>query len=243
MDLWDYFGPSATAVWNMRDALAGELKEATEYDSDEYDSDESAAVHPLEGNLSRYLRPGLTVRALSASAAYALDDWDLYPEAPNVLDTGLEELASLFDVLSRPSISVFMSALFDLVLAEAKEESQEWWDGDLGRRFVLCLAWVLGDAFSASDVLGSGYARRAVEAPRHAALKDRRDDEAFVAALEEKKRRDAEAGRVAALEAKKRPGRVAALEAKKRRDLEEKKGRDAGAKVQAACAAEVARVA
>ena len=134
-------------------------------------------------------------------------------------------------MLSRSSISVFTSALFDFILADAEEEAQKWWNGDLRRRCILCLARVLDDSFPASDLLGSGYAQRAVEAARRAALKERRDDGAFVAALDEKKRRDAEADR------------VAALEAKKRRDLEEKKGRDAGAKVQAACAAEVARVA
>ena len=48
-----------------------------------------------------------------------------------------------------------------------------------------------------------------------------------MAALEEKKRRGAEADRVAALEAKKRLGRVAALEEKNHRGLEEKKRRDA----------------
>ena len=62
MDLWNYFGPSATALWNMRDARAGEYTEAMEYDSDEYDateydSDESATAHPLGDNLSPYLRP------------------------------------------------------------------------------------------------------------------------------------------------------------------------------------------
>ena len=79
----------------MRDARAGEFTEATKYDSGDNDSNESATVHPLEGNLSRHLRPGSTVRALSARSTYALDDLELDPEAPNVLDTGLEELASL----------------------------------------------------------------------------------------------------------------------------------------------------
>ena len=115
---------------------------------------------------------------------------ELDPEAPNVFDTGLEELASPIDVLSRSSISVFASALFDFIPAEAEEEAREWWDDGPLRGCILRLARVLGDFFPASDLLGSVYAQRAVKAARHASLKERRDDEAFVAALEEKKRRD-----------------------------------------------------
>ena len=138
-DLWNYYGPYATALWNMRDARAGEFTEATEYDPDEYDSDESATAHPLEGNLSRYLRPGLAVRDLSASAAFVLNDLELDPEAASAPDTGLEEHISPINVLSRPFISIFASILFDFTLAEAEEEAQEWWDGDLRRRCILCL--------------------------------------------------------------------------------------------------------
>jgi len=166
---------------------------------------------------------------VSGRVAYALEELELDPEAPGVLDTGLEELASPTDVLSRSSISVLTSALFDFILAAAEKEAQEWWDGGLRRRCILFLARVLDDAFPASDLLGSEYGRRAVEAARHAALKECRDDEAFVAALEEKKRRDAEADIVAALKAKKRLNRVAALEANKRRGPEEKKRRNAEA--------------
>ena len=120
MDFENYSGPAATAPWNIYDARAGKFTEATEYDYEGYDSDESVAARPLEANLSRYLHPGLTVRALSASVAYAPDDLNLDPEAPGILGTGLEEFASLIDVLSRPSFSVFTSALFDLILAEAR---------------------------------------------------------------------------------------------------------------------------
>ena len=45
---------------------------------------------------------------MSASVASDLDELELDPEAPNILDTGFEELASLIGVLSRPSISVFI---------------------------------------------------------------------------------------------------------------------------------------
>ena len=145
-------------------------------------------------------------------------------------------------MLSRSSISVFTSTLFDFFLTEAKESPDGEGD-DLRRRCILFLARVIEDDFPASDFLGSKYARRAVDAARHAALEERRDDETFVAALEEKKRLSAEADRLAALEAKQRLGRVAALEVKKRRALEEKKRRGAEAKVQRARAAEEARVA
>ena len=110
MDLRNYPGPATTALWNIYDARVGEFTEAKECDSDEYDTDESATVNPLEANLPRYLRPGLKVRALSASVAYAHGDLELEPEAPYVPDTGLEELASLVHVLSRSSISVFILA-------------------------------------------------------------------------------------------------------------------------------------
>ena len=82
--------------------------------------------------------------------------------------------------------------------------------------FLLLAFWALGTS-------GAPWKRF------HAALKERRDDEAFVAPPEEKKRRDAEADLVAALKAKQRLGLVAALEAKKRCDLEEKKSRGAEA--------------
>ena len=48
---------------------------------------------------------------------------ELDPEAPGVLDTGLEELASLIDVLSRFFVSVITSTPFDFILAEAEAES------------------------------------------------------------------------------------------------------------------------
>ena len=131
----------------MRDARAGEFTEATEYDPDEYDSDESATAHPLEGNLSRYLRPGLAVRDLSASAAFVLNDLELDPEAASAPDTGLEEHISPINVLSRPFISIFASILFDFTLAEAEEEAQEWWDDDIRPRHILCIARVLDGAF------------------------------------------------------------------------------------------------
>ena len=60
MDPWNNFGPSATALRNLRDGRAGAFKGATEYDSNEYDSDdsdESATVYSLEGNLSNV--PGI----------------------------------------------------------------------------------------------------------------------------------------------------------------------------------------
>ena len=65
MDLWYFFGPAATALWNLHDARAGESTEATEFDSDEYDS--SAA------NLSRFLPLGWTLLDLSEQVACALD--------------------------------------------------------------------------------------------------------------------------------------------------------------------------
>ena len=42
---------------------------------------------------------------------------------------------------------------------------------------ILRLARVIGDAFAASELLGSGYAQRAVEAARHAAQAEREADE------------------------------------------------------------------
>ena len=77
MDTWNYFGPSATALRNMYDARSGESTEAAESDYGECDcddTDESAAVNPLEANLSRYLQSGLKVRALSTRVASALDE-------------------------------------------------------------------------------------------------------------------------------------------------------------------------
>ena len=96
--------------------------EALDSGHDESDSDdsESATVHPLEANLSPHLRHGLAVRAFYALVASALDELAPDPKAPNLLGTGLAELAILIDVLSRSSISVFTSALFDLILAEAQ---------------------------------------------------------------------------------------------------------------------------
>ena len=174
------------------------------------------------------------------------------PEAPDLLDTGLAELASLIDVLSRPFTSVFTSTLFDSIRAEAEEAAREWGDDGTRSRSILHLVRVIGYAFPPSGLVGSGYARRAVEAARHASLVERREEEAFVAALEEQKRRgpegarvaaleakellaaiyeeqkrrDPEAARVAALEAKGRCVRVSAFEAKERHDLEETKRRD-----------------
>ena len=119
MDIWNYFGPSATALRNIYDARAGESTEATESDCDESDSgdtDESATAHPLEAYLSRYLYPGLAVCALSARVASALGELELNPEAPSVFETGLEELASLIDVRSRPSISFYTSSLYGHLL-------------------------------------------------------------------------------------------------------------------------------
>ena len=74
----------------MRTARVGEFTEATECDSGDYDFDESATVHPLESNISGYLRPGVAVRALSASAAYASGDLELDPKAHTFSITGLE---------------------------------------------------------------------------------------------------------------------------------------------------------
>ena len=48
------------------------------------------------------------------------DEPEFDPEAPCVLDAGLADLGNLIAVLSGPSISVFTSALFDFVLAEAQ---------------------------------------------------------------------------------------------------------------------------
>ena len=165
--------------------------------------DENEAVHSTEAIFSRFLRPGLKLLDMSERVAYALDELELDPEAPNILDTGLEEFANLIGELSISPISIFTLTLFDFVLAEAEEAAQERWYNGTRLRGILFLARVLGDSFPASDLLGSGYARRAVEAARHAAQKERRDDKAgLVAALEEKKR----LGRVAALEEKKRRG-------------------------------------
>ena len=121
-------------------------------------------------------------------------------------------------MLSRPSIPVFTSTLFDSILAEAEGAAQEQ-EGDGTRcRCILNPARVIYYAFPPSDLVGSGYARRAVEAARHASLEERREEEAFVAALEEQKRRGPEGARVAALKAKKRL--AAAFEEQKRRDPE-----------------------
>ena len=102
--------------------------EAPDSDYAECDSDdsESATAHPLEANLSPHLRPGLAIRDFYALVTSALDELAPDPEAPNRLDTRLAELASLIDVLSRSSISVFTSALFDSILAEAEGAAQEW---------------------------------------------------------------------------------------------------------------------
>ena len=162
MDMLNYYGPAATALWNIYGARASKPT---------YDFDESAAAHSPEASLSRFLRPGLPFLDFSGRVAYALGKLALDPEAPNVLDTGLEELAGLIDVLSRSSISVFTSALFDFILAEAEEVAQEWRDDGLRRGCILHLAQILDDLFTASGLLGSGYAQRAVEVARHAALK------------------------------------------------------------------------
>ena len=105
--------------------------EAPDFDYVECDSDdsESATAHPLEANLSPHLRPGLAVRAFYALVASALDELAPDPEAPNLLDTGLAELASPIDVLSRPSISALTSTQFDSILAEAEGAFQEWEGG------------------------------------------------------------------------------------------------------------------
>ena len=87
MELWNYFGPPATALWNMHDARAGESTEATEYDSDL-----SATEHPLEDNLLPYLRPCSAVLDLSDRVADALGEVKFYQETPNVLNAGLAEL-------------------------------------------------------------------------------------------------------------------------------------------------------
>ena len=92
MELWHYSGPSATALWNLRDARAGESTETTAHDSDEGETDESEAEHPLGGHLSPYLRPSSTVFSLSEGVADALDEVEFGPEAPNVLGAGLAEL-------------------------------------------------------------------------------------------------------------------------------------------------------
>ena len=86
MELWHYSGPSATALWNIHDARAGESTDATEYDSDEYES--NTTVYPPEANLSRYLRPGMAVVALCASAAYALEKLDIAPEGQTLSTRG-----------------------------------------------------------------------------------------------------------------------------------------------------------
>jgi len=91
------------ALWNSFEA-----PDSGHDESDSGDS-ESATVHPLEANLSPHLRHGLTVRAFYALVASALDELEPDPEAPNLLDTGLAEVASLIVVLSRSSISVFTS--------------------------------------------------------------------------------------------------------------------------------------
>ena len=193
--------------------------EAPDSDHDEYDSDdfESAAVHPLEANLPQNLRHGLTLRAFYALVGSALDELAPDPEAPSLLDTGLAELASFIDVLSRSSISGFTSTLFDSIRAEAEEAAREWGDDGTRSRCILHLARVIDYAFPPSGLVGSGCARRAVQAARRAALEGRREEGAVVAALEEQKRRGPEGARVAALDAKKRRVRVAALEAKERR--------------------------
>ena len=78
--------------------------------SDEYDSYECAAFPPLSADLSRSLRPGLSFPDFTERVDGALYEPKL---DTNALDTALEELAGLIDVLSRSSISVFTSALLD----------------------------------------------------------------------------------------------------------------------------------
>ena len=103
-------GRSCTGRWGI-----------TQIHSDEYDSDECATVPPLEANLPQSLRPGLSFLDFSERVDDALYEQEL---DTNVCDTALEELASLIDVLSRSSISVFTSALFDFILTEAKQRPE-----------------------------------------------------------------------------------------------------------------------
>ena len=137
-DLLCYTGPTATTLWNIYNERASEST---------FDSDENAAVHSPEANLARILRPGFAFLDMPERVACALGESELDPEAPNVFETGLEELASFIDELSISSISVFTSTLFDLILAEAEVDAQECGDDDLRRRCILCLARVLGDDF------------------------------------------------------------------------------------------------
>ena len=85
----------------------------------------------------------MAVRDLYALVAYALDELAPDSEVLNLLDTGLAELASLIDVLSRYSTSVFTSALFDCILAEAEEAAQEWGGDGTRGRCILPLARVV----------------------------------------------------------------------------------------------------
>ena len=199
MELWNYAGhPLATAFWDFHDARAATRAAKTEDYFDESEDEYFKVATEFAANrearaaakrrLSPYLHPASKVLDLSARVADALDELEFDPEAPNVLDAGLAELDNLIAVLSGTSISVFTSALFDFMKAEAQHEDQEWWGDGLRRRCIVRLARVLDDAFTASGLLGSGYAQRAVEAAHHAALKEYRDEGAFVAAFEEQNR-------------------------------------------------------
>ena len=120
--------------------------------------------------------PGSSVFDLFDRVADALGEVEFDPEAPNVLDAGLAELGNFIDLLSWASISVVTSALFDFILAAAQHEGQEWRDGGFRRGCILRLARDLDGASTASDLLGSGYAQRAVEAACRAAQAEREAD-------------------------------------------------------------------
>ena len=146
-------------------------------DEPDLDDFESAPVHSLEAILSPHFRRvcRLHIRAFYALVASALGDETRQPTYGRVIMI----LASLIDVLSRSSISVFTSTLFDSILAAA--EMAAWGDGGTRCRCMLDLARVIDYAFPPSGLVDSGYAQRAVEAARHAALEERRNAAGLVA--------------------------------------------------------------
>ena len=159
MELLNYSGrPLATTVWDFYDARAATRAAETEAHFDESEGEyfkvatkfavNREARAAAKRHLSPYLRPASAVLDLPARVADAPDEPKYDPEAPNALGAGLAELDSPIAALSGPSISVFTSALFDFMLAEAQHEGQECWGDGLRRGCVLLLARVLGDAFT-----------------------------------------------------------------------------------------------
>jgi len=151
---------------------------------------ETAPLHSLEAFVSIHFVGTMHIHSFYNLVASALEEYALVDSAledeTHRLSYGrvIRILASLIAVHPRSPISVFTPTLFDSILAE-------WGDDGTRSGCIIQLAQVLDYAFF-SDLVDSGYAQRAVDAARHAALELK--EEAFVAARDEQTRRDARGG-------------------------------------------------